>query len=68
MLGLAPDLFAGFPSGSDGQGKLKSAKLSHWAGHDGWMYKRGTGLVTFYYISPDGQECAYPNPCPCLCR
>ena len=61
VLGLAPDLFAGYPSASDGHAKLKSAKLSQWAGHDGWMYKRGTGLVTFYYISPDGQECAHPT-------
>eukprot|EP01043_Picozoa_sp_COSAG02_P076007 COSAG02_NODE_15938_length_1127_cov_1.145914_1_plen_129_part_00 len=62
MLGLAPRLFVGCPSESDGQGKLKSAKLSQWAGHDGWMYKRGTGLVTFYYISPDGQEYAHLRP------
>lgn len=56
LLGLGLDLFASL-SASD-QNKLKSAKLSQWAGHDGWMYKRGTGLVTFYYISPDGQEYA----------
>jgi hypothetical protein len=32
----------------------KPAKLQDWAGHEGWSWKRGTGLVTFLYISPDG--------------
>ena len=60
--GLAPDYFdalrgktteGGGSRSSKGKG---SQKLKDWVGHDGWLYKRGTGLVTFFYISPDGQE------------
>ena len=59
-LGLAQELFTGGSASSHDssgqQSKPKSAKLHQWAGHDGWMYKRGTGLITFHYISPDGHE------------
>eukprot|EP01047_Picozoa_sp_COSAG01_P077582 COSAG01_NODE_14024_length_1506_cov_1.194030_1_plen_333_part_10 len=27
-----------------------------WAGHDGWTYRRGKGVVSFLYTSPDGLE------------
>ena len=33
----------------------KPTKVHTWAGHDGWTYKRGSGLVTFLYIAPDGR-------------
>ena len=44
MFKFGPELFA------------KAAKLQAWAGHEGWTYKRGIGLITFVYVAPDGHE------------
>lgn len=37
--------------------KRQAAAASYpWRGHEGWKYRRGTGLVTWVFISPDGVE------------
>ena len=34
----------------------KPKQLPSWKGYPGWSYRRGTGLVTYVYIAPDGRE------------
>ena len=54
----APDgAGAGGGAGEPQRKKAKKApKAVSWRGHDGWSYRRGTELVEWVYIAPDGTE------------
>ena len=36
--------------------RKKAKKAMSWRGHDGWSYRRGTALIEWVYIAPDGTE------------
>ena len=38
------------------QAAAPQAKCHIWPGHDGWTYRRGSGLVDWIYTSPHGDE------------
>eukprot|EP01048_Picozoa_sp_COSAG05_P003543 COSAG05_NODE_166_length_15185_cov_10.343497_3_plen_771_part_00 len=34
----------------------KTRGTNKWPNHDGWTYRKGRGLVAYFYYSPDGRE------------